>query len=504
MKLSKINTINTTYLYYNQHNNNKKIQNISFLGKDFEYKSSPIDFIKKETDISYKDSEYRKNLMLNAGLNPKHQYKIRSIIGPNEITSIIKDFNDKPEVFSVGENDINIKKGIIRANLHMHTLNSDGSLTVQKLLDDAANYADKVVKKNPDAIKEPFIVAITDHDTLEGTNQAIKIISKNPEKYKNLRVILGAEITTFNNVGLDYVKDPTNTHVLVYGIDPNEKTFKNFIDNTKEKKLNLQHMMTKSANKIYKEQYGVDDFYKVHEAKKQYSTVRKNIVGIFNGMERYFQTKFVVENIIMKNDKMKSELEKHKIPLKTEDFMEQMSNYRKPIDNNNKVLPVTESLPDYISAHTNMKKEEVKDIIESELKEGTINKFNKDLKSTLSEYKVTLTPKYDYMPTFKTIYDSLKNQKNAIIGIAHPIDIVKNINNESDKYGFLEDLFLHFKTNCKEKAKFTEAYYQSYKTERKEFNISPKTQKFFNKVNKVYKLFKTGSHDTHGLNIFRR
>ena len=48
--------------------------------------------MKEETKEFTQDIVYREQLLKNAGLNPLNQHKIRSIIGPQEITKIIKDF----------------------------------------------------------------------------------------------------------------------------------------------------------------------------------------------------------------------------------------------------------------------------------------------------------------------------------------------------------------------------------------------------------------------------
>ena len=458
-----------------------------------------MDKLKEETKEFPKDIEYRKQLMANAGLNPLNQHKLRAIIGPQETEHIIKEFDNKPEVFSSGENWFNVNNHIMRANLHMHTTSSDGSLTVTELLDKAADYANSVKRENP-KIKEPFVVAITDHDTTEGVKEAIKVISEKPMKYANLRVILGTEITTFNNVGLNIVDSPTNVHVLAYGIDPNEKTFKEFIEGTKEKKLNLQNMMVKTANATVKEHFGEENFFSVGEAKHQYNTVSKNIIGIFNGMDAYFDTKIAVDKVILKDKYIVKELKKHNAPTTTNEFMERLSEYHTGKDGNNKIQPPTVTLPEFINKLTGMKEETVLKRLDNE----EYKSFRNLLKSNIEEYKTTINPKYDYMPNFATIYQGLKGQPDAILGVAHPIDTTKNIKDEGKKYEFLTDLFKDFKENCKEKAKFTEAYYQSYKTGRKEFNESTATQKFLKTVCKALKLLRTGSYDTHGLNIFMR
>ena len=467
------------------------------------YYISRINSSKNDSNKYPKDVKYREQLLENAGLNPENSYKLRPIAGPQEILDIMKDFDNKPEVFSVGKDFENVKNRSMRANLHMHTLASDGSLSVAELLDKAAEYADKVKNKNPH-IAVPFVVAITDHDTTEGAQEAIKVISEKPEKYKNLRVILGAEITTFNNIAPNIVKAPTNSHVLLYGIDPNEKIFKSFIDETKNKKSNIQNMMISKANKVYKNCFGKENFYSTAEAKYQFNPLSKNIIGIYNGVDAYLKTKAVVEEVVFKDEKLKNALVKNKVAENTDQFMEKLSEYSFANWGKNRVRGPEVMLPAFIASVTDISSEETEKTIREGVKSEKISKFGKELSEGISEFKVTTNPKYDYMPTFKTISDGLSGQDNAVAGIAHPVDYLKPVKSEKDKYPFLEDLYKNFKSELKEKAKFTEAYYQSYKPAVSEFNQNPKTQKFFAGIAKVFKFFRTGSADTHGLNIFIR
>ena len=462
-----------------------------------------LDKLKAETQMFPNDIPYREQLLLNAGLNPADQHKIRSIIGPDEIKSVMSQYDSVPEVFSAGPNRENIANKSIRANLHMHTRASDGRLTVSELLDKAAEYADKVRKENPKTT-EPFVVAITDHDTLEGAQEAIKLIADNPVKYRNLRVILGVEMTTFNNVAPNLVQKPTNTHVLVYGIDPNEKGLKNFIDGVKAKKMRVQNLMTETANQTYKKHFGKEGFYSVPEVRRQYTTVDRNVCGIYQGMEAYFRTKAVVEGVLLKDVVITDALKKRHIPTDTEKFLEKLRDFRNPIDNNNKTFPPERTLPEFVSVMTDMDAETVSDRLAQGMKEEKFAQFNRELMAGMDEYKVTFTPKYDYIPTFETLYDGLKTQDRVVVGIAHPLDAVKTIEKKEDRFSFLKEFYSKFKSGCKEKAGFTEAYYQSYTGELKEFNTLPETQKFFKKVGKIFKLFRTGSADSHGLSIFTR
>ena len=465
---------------------------------------SQMDKLREDTKEFPQDIEYRKNILKNIGLTPEDQYKIRSIIGPQELKSIMSEFNEDELNYTSGEDLENVFNYGIRANLHMHTVASDGSLSAKELLEKATRYADDSVRNNPNAKKVPFVVAITDHDTLESSQEVIRTIYENPMKYRNLRVVLGIEVTTYNNIATDLVNKPTNTHVLVYGVDPNEKTFQSFVNGIKSKKLDMEVSAMETANKTYQKYYGKDDFFNLPQAKAQFNQLNKNITGIYNNLDMYFRNKIAVEHIILKNDKIKNKLQKYNMPTTTDEFMDKFSEFKFVLDRNNKVYPPEVTLPEFISNCTDMNKEEVAKIVSDGLKEEKVAQLTKELKSNISQYKVTLNHQCEYMPTFETLYDGLKDQNQVIIGLAHPLDTTAHVKDKGDKYKFLEDLYSKFTNSCKEKAAFSEVYYQSYTGDSKSFKADSDTKQFMNEISQKYNLFKTGSQDTHSRNIFKR
>lgn len=506
----KISGIQSNVINYNIKGKSKKSKSPSFKGAitdpvygDAWASMYSYDKLKREYSKYPKDVKYRESLLANLGISPKDQHMIRPIIGPQEIKEVIKGYNDKPQAYSKGETWENVNNHTMRANIHMHTQASDGALTIGDLLDKSAEYANKVKSDFPNEA-EPFVVAITDHDTTESATGAVKIIHEKPLKYQNLRVILGSELTSFNNVATDLVHTPINTHVLAYGIDPNEKDFKGFIDSNKQRKQVIEEKMTDTANKVYADMFHKDNFFSVGEAKKQYLPIQKNILGIFNGMDNYFKNKIAVEHVILKNPDIKSKLEERNLPTDTEGFMDKMSEFHKTFDRNCKILPPKKTLPEFVSVCTDIPQEDVLNILNEGLKSKEVTALNKALDKSTAEYRITLNPKHPFMPTFSTLYEGLESQPDAMLGVAHPIDYTKAVTEEDKKFKVLTDLYTKFKKECKEKATFTEAYYQSYKPGRKEFNAEPKTQKFLDAVSKTFGLIKTGSADTHGLNVFVR
>lgn len=476
--------------------------NPAFLGKSKVFVDQ-LNALKNEIKGFSKDINYRKGLMLNAGKSPEEYYKLRSIVGSEEIKSIMKDFNANEEFYSVGVNDINIKNKTIRANLHIHTIASDGALSVEELLDKAAAYANKVAKK--EAKHAPFTIAITDHDTTESAKEAIKIISEDPLKYKNLRVILGAEITTYNNIATDFVNHATNTHVLVYGIDPNEKSFESFIEKTKQDKSKIAQKIIKEANLVYKKVFNREDnLFSIKQAKELFNPLNKNILGIYNYMEKYLETKFVLSEIILKNPKLVEKIAQKDLPQSADTLLDEIKNFYYLIDKNNKPRSAMESIPDFLSSKLGLPQEEIKKIIQDGLKTDHLTNFKNELNADLEQYKRTLTPKYNYMPTLESLFEVVKDKESIIIGLAHPLETAAKIKNPMQKQAFLVDLYTQFKNACKEKAGFSEVYYQSYTNNLQIIKNDPEIQKFFESLSNKLGLFKTGSADTHNTNIFKR
>lgn len=182
------------------------------------------DVFKLQIEKFPQDKAYRKDLAKTFGVKEGQEYLLRPIIGLQEFTDAVKTFDNKHYMSGITtkfKNDFSfVKSGDFRANLHCHTKHSDGDMTVKELLDQAVKMADlnaKLLKKDSLVPNAPFIVGITDHNELEGCLEAVNIIKENPYKYRNLRVILGCEVTAQDQ------KNIPTSHILIYGINPYNK-----------------------------------------------------------------------------------------------------------------------------------------------------------------------------------------------------------------------------------------------------------------------------------------
>lgn len=156
---------------------------------------------------------FYKIAIIKESQNPDYKLEnLRPLVGERELTKFIRQNDNNPDIYT--PNDFNIQNGIFRANLHMHTTNSDGQSTVQDFFDLAQNYAEEHIKNN-----EYMYIAITDHNTVLGAQEVIKVLQENPNKYTRIKVIAGIEINTIFHDG-QFAKEPIHIHLLTWCINP--------------------------------------------------------------------------------------------------------------------------------------------------------------------------------------------------------------------------------------------------------------------------------------------
>lgn len=129
-------------------------------------------------------------------------------------------------------------------DLHIHTNCSDGIYSTKEVLDLVAE-------------KELDVIALADHDTLDGYNQAMQII----DDYE-LSLISAVEIST-NYKGYDI-------HLLAYDVDPKNKKLLSLL-------LSIQHGRFIRAKKIIKKLEEFDIFIDFKDVRKL--TGSRDIIG---------------------------------------------------------------------------------------------------------------------------------------------------------------------------------------------------------------------------------
>ena len=159
------------------------------------------------------DYEYKKAIILDSKNLTYKLENLRPLVGPKELEKFIRENDNNPQIYTPSKE--NIHNGRYRANLHMHTTNSDGKASVEFLLEQAQMYAEAKLKG------EPFYFAITDHNTVLGAKEVINVLQKNPNKYKNIKIITGMEI--YSGYKTNYSEKPFEIHVLAWCINPYDK-----------------------------------------------------------------------------------------------------------------------------------------------------------------------------------------------------------------------------------------------------------------------------------------
>lgn len=194
---------------------------------------------------------YRKILAENLSCPVEN---LSSVVGPAEFVNLMNKYT--PENFYTGdflsENFEELYQNILnktfRINLHMHTIESDGRITAEELLNQAVIYAKSVKAKINDDLPA-FVVSITDHDSLEGTKKALKLIAENPEKFKDIKFVTGIEFSvTFDNEKI--LRKPLATDLMGYCINPFDEDLNNFLQNTKNSRNEEAQKILSKLNEL--------------------------------------------------------------------------------------------------------------------------------------------------------------------------------------------------------------------------------------------------------------
>ncbi len=429
-------------------------------------------------------------------IKAKKQLPSSPIISKDEFVRLAKEFDNTSEldteVYCVGKDFENVKTGKFRANLHTHTNNSDGVASVKELLDQAAAYADKIADINSRTGETaPFIIGITDHDTVKGLEEVNELISKNPDKYKNLKIIPGVEVTTAIK-GITplegHLKD-WEVHTLVYFIDPKTSPLAKELNFRQEKRKLLASNFLKLMNKKYPG-YNFD----IEEAKGLWPSVTKFLDAPRGELKDYMQFKMIWTKCIDEPQTFKKlGIDKSALNLITP---KQLMTYRN-------IGTFYECYYDKLKELVYQKaKEKNPDIKYSQVESlmGRIPTSVYDVSTSFdSDYKTSFNPKnldLDKRMNFNDLIALTKKDKNTILGIAHPgwIGLIRNRSKMSE---YLE----YFQEQNKGKEVFAEGFYHENK---KIFDLLDRVEyrKFINQELDRLGYIKTGSYDSHANNIF--
>lgn len=461
------------------------------------------------------DIDYRKDLLTAIGLKKKDYAALRPIVGPEEYKNILKEFSSSPEYYSPGKSLISSAKdgfdmsgkenGTFRANMHVHTVHSDGRMTVQELLDQAAQYADKIAEKVKTTASKakhaPFTIAITDHDTVEGAKEAVKIISNDPWKYRNLRVILGCELSVENKSIPQRLKSPIATHTLLHGINPFDEALNSLLDTKKTNRINLVKEIIRDSAQIIKPIYP-DTAKKLQydDAKNLYPVLKHGLTHVGLSTKDYIQFRTIFSECFEKNQDIQSALKAKGINTSTLNYKEPKEKYFNSINENfgdKYWKKYAKALTKYSAELLGISEDDAaKKIVVSQDMENIFEKVN--------QIAYSKKPKNDLGPAFIDMDEGInliKNSKYGYIGIAHPglTDIGDALEYPFESMQAMSDIFKKFKAKGGDRALFAEVHYHYYG------NMANDKESWLDPIaNYTQKagLYQSGGLDSHGKSIF--
>lgn len=405
------------------------------------------------------DEEYKKKLNNN------------KITGPEEFKQFVKTLSKKNYEPGIRQNKYildshnfcNLKNGCYEANLHVHTNYSDGITGVEKLL----NHAELIAKYNA-KYNTPFMLAITDHDTLDSAKEAVNIFNNRPYKFNHLNLTLGLEISTVANK-FKKQKNPVGVHLLVYGINPFDEMLNEFL----KKKSSLKLELTKET--INKLNIGLSDNLDFEFTLNEAALVHEMIAKGFDEVKRPLM-KYTCGKIL------------HNFYVNDADFT-----YEKPI---RKFKEIFKSAEPYHKLY----KKALEKYIGHELA-PIPQKIEELIFKAKSIYEKS-HPSMEFMPeafsSFEETVEFISKLNYGYMCIAHPArTIMRDIDTSAEE--FFYNMFENFKYYGGEKACFYEGFYGSYEGERT-LSLLPAIDYAASKFN----LIPTGGLDSHGPDVITR
>jgi len=460
-----------------------------------------INNFKTECSKFPQDQKYREILAEHAGLGAKKQYLLRPVIGANEFISIVQKLEEKNFMPGVKQDiavldshdDRYLKSGDFKANLHIHTTHSDGLMSVDDFLSNIVELANKNFEKKHDDM--PLIAAITDHDCIDGAKEVLLKVSKNPEKFKNVRIVLGLELSTITNQ-FKNLKKPLLIHTHMFCINPFDKDLNEFIS----KKSTLKKELAKQTmEKLNNELSGILKRFDIKLTLKEAATIHELILKgqdeVCIPMKKYTGSKLLFAYYVEQNPKTIEILEENGVSLQDISFQRPIKKYKRLFKRPGGFAKnYKEALELYLS-----EKAPEADFTE------IFMQHDEELETavkTAVQIAQNAHPSLTHMPEafdgFEETLELLSRQEFGVFGIAHPgRTVVRDVNSDLDS--LFDNMFGSFKQHAKEKAVFYEGYYQSYDGSAYTEYLEP-----IKRSAEKYALLKSGGMDSHGPLITER
>lgn len=377
------------------------------------------------------------------------------IVNEKDFINRVKNFSET--AFKPGERkDLNLldshdlrylNSGDFKANLHIHTEYSDGFMTVRELLDNA----EKISEKNND-----FLIAITDHDTIDGAKEAETLI----KNYNHVNICFGVEIST-TGINFPNQTKPVQVHLLVYGINPHDEKLDYFLKTKRELKLQLAKDTIGKLNKALPH-YN----FNIEEASKCHIMIAKGQDEVAHALKKYTSGKILLDYYIPDAEFS------YDLPIKKFKYLFKGNEpyyriYKKALE-----LYIGNELPD------------IPEKIENRIQIA---------REIYMQAHPSIGNMLEPFSSFENAVEFVSGLNSGVMSIAHPA--------RTKAYcpEFYTYLFEHFKKFGKDKALFYEGCYQSYEGE-----YYQKWQSKIDEAAAKFNLIKTGGLDSHGKDIISR
>lgn len=352
----------------------------------------------------------------------------------------------------------NLKNGTFLADLHSHSNYSDGVIGVQNLLDEVAEYGNKLNQLKG----KKFLFALSDHDGVEGVKEALKIIAQNPQKYENIRFVPATEISfvfpcqkespRFRQYGSD-VQMP---ELLIYNINPFSETTNKFFENIYARRESQIDKAIKDACSYYNSNDFTKDEYKKfymgnrkpfmlnqHWKLWNYINTKSRIVAM--AKEQNKDAKVLYEEIFKKT--RKGQL----TPYSLDEFIRE-----------NKILTKSKMFDEGLKGRL------ISSIFPKQI----------DKKNVHSDFEIQLGDIVEY-----------SKKENALLGFAHPAFLMQNFPQNE----LLQEM-RSLVNNCQGQIRFAEKYHQAYPIGKE---VTQKELDEYNRVLDALGLINVGGRDNH-------
>ena len=405
-------------------------------------KKGALDKVSVVSPINESRSKYIETLATGLGEYLRKPVKTESLSSVADKTEFLGTVSRlQPENFVASKE--NIENGVFKADLHSHSVFSDGKATVEEILDEVANYADKLEEKTGDK----FLFALTDHDSAEGVKKALGIISEKPDKFKNVKFVTGAEVSYLIKSDKGNQLEPAE--LLVYGFNPFSKNVDKFFKNTSSRRADARTKYIEDLSELFPDtKFSKEEFNDVFLGENH---SHNPIMNSYWETYHYGQVKKVL-----------SDTAKAKGENPEEYFAQTMA-----------------EAPEKLNLYEFKKK----GLVEGWISDNPqINKLNEN-------YKPYIDPNGNIVKrgenTLEDISEAFKDEPDCVMGFAHPYYL-------SQRTSDIEGVVNEAKNTLKDKLILTESYHQAYSSEINKSEINNVTN-FAERVTSQ----KVGGRDNH-------